>query len=374
MNIVELLGITYKEDIISNLIAGLLNESQNFRINFLEKIAKVQNGDLYNVKAKTRITTSVGIPDIVIAIENQEKAIIIIIENKLKAEEGYEQTKRYSQEICKKELYDYSNINMKYENVEFKLIFLTLIPEQIPTSQEFINVTYNDLIDKVNIKLEDDLLNKIYSDFIDTLNEFYKGLDVREDDKVLDVLCEDIDSEKIYIRFMNIMRGLKTNNGLNVYYLGKAGGKGRVSFIAQISKDSWCGNEEVNLKDDVYKVSDQTFDIHFEGSFDIFNKKITLPLHYETDPYIPKDKLIKKSKPEDYKKYGDKRDNIKEIIHDKIDKLNNSNIKKYNGSNQIASINLDIDLNVTVREFKEVIINYMDKVSTMVDEALILVK
>ncbi|MBE6086529.1 MAG: hypothetical protein E7206_00490 [Clostridium beijerinckii] len=225
MNIVELLGITYKEDIISNLIAGLLNESQNFRINFLEKIAKVQNGDLYNVKAKTRITTSVGIPDIVIAIENQEKAIIIIIENKLKAEEGYEQTKRYSQEICKKELYDYSNINMKYENVDFKSIFLTLIPEQIPTSQEFINVTYNDLIDKVNIKLEDDLLNKIYSDFIDTLNEFYKGLDVREDDKVLDVLCEDIDSEKKYIRFMNIMRGLKTNNGLNVYYLGKAGVK-----------------------------------------------------------------------------------------------------------------------------------------------------
>jgi len=99
-----------------------------------------------------------------------------------------------------------------------------------------------------------------------------------------------------------------------------------------------------------------------------------LPLHYETDPYIPKDKLIKKSKPEDYKKYGDKRDNIKEIIHDKIDELNNSNIKKYNGSNQISSINLDIDLNVTVREFKELIINYMYKVSTMVDEALILVK
>lgn len=374
MNIVELLGITYKEDIISNLIAGLLNESQNFRINFLEKIAKVQNADLYNVKAKTRITTSVGIPDIVIAIENQEKAIILIIENKLKTEEGDEQTKRYSQEICKKELYHYSNINMKYENVEFKSIFLTLIPEQIPTSQEFINVTYNDLIDKVNIKLEDDLLNKIYSDFIDTLNEFYKGLDVREDDKVLDVLCEDIDSEKIYIRFMNIMRGLKTNNGLNVYYLGKAGGKGRVSFIAQISKDSWCGNEEVNLKDDVYKVSDQTFDIHFEGSFDIFNKKITLPLHYETNPYIPKDKLIKKSKPEDYKKYSDKRDCVKEIIHEKISILNDSNIKKYNGSNQIASINIDIDSNVTVREFKELIINYMDKVSTMVDEALILVK
>ncbi len=37
MNIVELLGITYKEDIISNLIVGLINESKNFRINFWRK-------------------------------------------------------------------------------------------------------------------------------------------------------------------------------------------------------------------------------------------------------------------------------------------------------------------------------------------------
>lgn len=374
MNIVELLGITYKEDIISNLIAGLINESRNFRISFLENIVKIENAELYNIKAYTRITTSVGIPDIVVTIENDKKANILIIENKLKAEEGYEQTKRYSKESCKKELYDYSNINRKYEEVEFKSIFLTLITEQIPTSEEFINVTYKDLINNVRVRLEDDCLNRIYSDFVKVLESFYDGLDVSEKDKVLDILCEDIDSEKIYIRFRNIMRELKTNNGLNVYYLGKTGGKGRVSFIAQVSKDSWCGNEEVNLKDDCYKVSDKTFDIHFEGSFDILNKKITLPLHYETNPYIPKDKLIKKSKPEDYKRYCDKRDRVKEIIHEKITTLNDNNVEKYNGSNQIASIKIDIDSNATIREFKELIIEYMDIVSIMVDEALEKVK
>lgn len=370
MNIVELLGITYKEDIISNLIVGLLNESRNFRTSFLENIVKVENADIYDVKAEARISTPVGIPDIVVTMENKQKAIIVIIENKLKAEEGYEQTKRYSEENCKKELYAYSNIKINYEEVEFKSIFLTLITEQIPTSEEFVNVTYKDLINNVNIEIEDNVLNRVYDDFVKLLDEFYKGLDVSEEDRVLEVLCEEIDSEKIYIRFMNIMRGLKTNNGLKVYYLGKTGGKGRVSFIAQLSKDNWCGNEEINIKEDFYKVSDKTFDIHFEGSFDILNKKITLPLHYETNPYIPKDKLIEKSKSEDYKRYNDKRDNVKEIIHERISKLNNPNIKKYNGSNQIASINIDICSNVTVREFKELIIKYMDEVSTIVDEAL----
>ncbi|WP_017212382.1 hypothetical protein [Clostridium beijerinckii] len=340
----------------------------------MEKIVKVENAELYNVKAKARISTSLGIPDIVVTMENKQKAIILIIENKLKADEGYEQTLRYSEENCKKKLYEYSNVNIKYEDVEFKSIFLTLITEQIPSSKEFVNISYKDLLDNVNIKLEDNYLNRVYCDFVKIFEDFYKGLDVSEEDKVLEILCEDMDSEKVYIRFMNIMRGLKSKTGLSRCVFDRVNAKGRASFIAKISKDSWCGNEEINLKDDVYKVSDKTFNIHFEEPFDIFNKKIKLPLHYETNPYIPKDKLIKKSKPEDYKKYNDKRDSVKEIIHEKISILNDSNIKKYNGSNQIASINIDIDLNVTVREFKELIINYMDKVSTMVDEALILVK
>ena len=57
MNIIELLGITYKEDIISNLIVGLINESNNFKISFLENIIGISNANLYNVEAFTRIAT-----------------------------------------------------------------------------------------------------------------------------------------------------------------------------------------------------------------------------------------------------------------------------------------------------------------------------
>lgn len=40
MNIIKLLGIEYKEDIISNLIVGLINKSKTFRNSFLTNIVK----------------------------------------------------------------------------------------------------------------------------------------------------------------------------------------------------------------------------------------------------------------------------------------------------------------------------------------------
>lgn len=76
----------------------------------------------------------------------------------------------------------------------------------------------------------------------------------------------------------------------------------------------------------------------FLQTFNIFSGVITLSLHYEPRPYIPKNKLIKYSKEEDYQKYLNKREKIKEIIHNEIIKLNDCKIKTYNGSNQIASI------------------------------------
>ena len=49
MNIIELLGITYKEDIISNLLVGLINESKIFRMSFLENIIGIANPRLLKV-------------------------------------------------------------------------------------------------------------------------------------------------------------------------------------------------------------------------------------------------------------------------------------------------------------------------------------
>ena len=50
MNIVKLLGITYKEDIISNLIVGLINESKAFRNSFIRNILNIENPSDFKVR------------------------------------------------------------------------------------------------------------------------------------------------------------------------------------------------------------------------------------------------------------------------------------------------------------------------------------
>lgn len=370
MNIIELLGITYKEDIISNLIVGLINESNNFKIRFLENIIGISNANLYTVEAFTRISTAQGIPDIIIKIYNEQENTLAIIENKLKAEEGYIQTARYSTDECIKEICLNNKIKLDYNNVSKKFIYLTLIPEQIPSGGNFVNKTYRDLLELVNVEIENEILNHIYQDFMKLIKDFYCNLDVNKNDKILDLLCDNIDSEKIYIKFKNIMKLCHFDNGLEVKYVGKTGGIGRISFIAQISKDNWISNSKASFIDGLYSVNDDTYNIHLEFSFDILNKLIKLPLHYETNPYIPKSKLIKNSKVEYYNNYIDRRDVVKKKLHEEIILLGDKDIKPYNGSNQIANINIYIDNNLTVKEFIENVEQYCNKISVLVDKVL----
>lgn len=124
------------------------------------------------------------------------------------------------------------------------------------------------------------------------MEEFYSNLSVNDGDKILEILNEKIEPQKLYIKFRNIIEGIKFPNDLSVY-IGKAGGKGRMSFIAQVTKSAWVGNKAKECNGILYCIDGDTFNIHLEGSFDIINKKISLPLHYETNPYVPKAKLLK---------------------------------------------------------------------------------
>ena len=128
-----------------------------------------------------------------------------------------------------------------------KFIYFTLIPEQIPSGERFVNKTYRDLLELVNVEIENEILNHIYQDFMKLIKDFYCDLDVNKEDKILDLLYENIDNEKIYIKFKDIMKSCNFDNGLEVKYIGKTGGIERISFIAQISKDSWVSKSNASL-------------------------------------------------------------------------------------------------------------------------------
>ncbi|HBF5712995.1 TPA: PD-(D/E)XK nuclease family protein [Clostridioides difficile] len=222
MNIIKLLGIEYKEDIISNLIVGLINESKVFRNSFLRNIVNIECIQNIKVKAHTRVATSLGIPDIVVSVEGENTSTLVVIENKLKAEEGVNQTLRYSDEKCVMELLANNRIfNNNNRHIETKFIFLTLIPEQIPTGNSFENITYKDILEKINIEIVDSTLNRIYKDFLSIVNEFYSGLEINENDKLLECLNINVDSEKIFIKFKNIIKGIKDIEGIHVSDVGK---------------------------------------------------------------------------------------------------------------------------------------------------------
>ncbi|MBW4862744.1 MAG: hypothetical protein KZY57_07900, partial [Paeniclostridium sp.] len=202
------------------------------------------------------------------------------------------------------------------------------------------------------------------------MNEFYSGLEVNENDKLLECLNLNVDSEKIFIKFKNIIKGIKDIEGINVSDVGKIVGSGRVNFYTKIYKDSWLGEDTANLVDGNYKVTKNSYDIHIEPSFDVFNNKITLPLHYETRPYIPKNKLREKTNTEDYEEYINKRNLIKVLVHKKISEMNDERIKPYNGSNQIAYVKIDVDENTTVEDFKTLVKKYILILSEIIDSCL----
>jgi hypothetical protein len=118
-----------------------------------------------------------------------------------------------------------------------------------------------------------------------------------------------------------------------------------------------------------YILEENTFDIHVECTFDAFHQSFTLPLHYETSPYLTKKQMANESAGS--KKYHTQREQVKRIVHGKIIQLNDSSIRCYNGSNQIANTRITLHEKTTVKEFKEQLIANLQKISEIVDSALV---
>lgn len=369
MNLIKLLGIESKEDIISNLIVGAINKSEVFRKNFLENICGINYLEYYDIKAYTRIQTVNGVPDIVIKLKGNLQDILIVIENKLKADESYNQTKKYSSERCISDIIKNNKINLKNKHIKKIFLFLTLIPEQVPSGEAFKNITYKDLIYKVKVDIEDKFLDKLMKDFYSVAEEFYKNLDIDKNDKILDIINENNDLTKLYIRFKKILKLYNSSNGLKIYSSGKVSAKGRESCFVKIYKENWVGDlaEQTN---GFYQVNENTYNIHFEPNISM-KGIISIPLHYEINPYMGQSKLKEFSKKEDYEKYILRRNSIKEIIHSEIKNLNDYDIKITSRCNQIAKIDFLIDENMTVKEFIDRLTLYMDKLSKIVDKALL---
>lgn len=60
INTMDLLGVTFNEEIIGNMIVGLINNSNNFKNAFGKHILEVPDIDSFEVEAYTKNSTSRG--------------------------------------------------------------------------------------------------------------------------------------------------------------------------------------------------------------------------------------------------------------------------------------------------------------------------
>ncbi|MGL4108371.1 hypothetical protein [Clostridium sp. LP20] len=370
INTVDLLGITYDEKIISNLIVRLINNSLNFRNSFLHHIVEIKDTSQYRVEARTKIGTSRGVPDIIIIAEGKENVIVTVIESKLKASTGHNQIIVYSEDACINEILAEEKIDLDGRRLERKFVYLSLTEDGSHSSEDYIIKTYNDLVENVWVEVEDAGLNKIYKDFCAKMINYYSSGNISEKDKFLNVLLKHEEKEKVFIKFRELILSIDYPNNLKLEFFGKTGGSDELGFITKITKGEWMG-KEARWENDIYGINKDTYDIHMEGSFNIIRERLKLTIHYEPNPYISRTSLEKWSLPEAYAAFEDRRNRVKEQVYKNIAMLEDDHIKEYDGVNGIAFVEINFDENTTIEEFKDKFVYYVSKLSVILDKALI---
>ena len=131
---------------------------------------EVPDIDSFEVEAYTKNSTSRGVPDIIVIAENADEIVISVIEEKLKANEGHNQTFIYTEEVAKTELIQGYNNDKK---VKFQCIYLTLLEDELKEDDRYINKTFKDLINDVWVEIEDEGLNRLYKDFGANMIRYY---------------------------------------------------------------------------------------------------------------------------------------------------------------------------------------------------------
>jgi hypothetical protein len=173
-NLFAVLGIQNREDCISNALAYAINNSKAFRQEFLKQICAKEISRYTSVNAYTRISAGTsGIPDIVITLERHSNADIVIIENKLKAEEGIDQTVRYR---SKEAVGALMNRLLPQKTLgEPSFVFLSLFPDQDPNARSYAVHRHSELQDVVSkiSQWDDELAKQLMTDWLALVNAFY---------------------------------------------------------------------------------------------------------------------------------------------------------------------------------------------------------
>lgn len=365
-NLFAILGIQTREDCISNALAYALNTSPLFRQHFLNQICGKDHSMYTSVTAYTRVSAGAsGIPDIVITLESQSHADIVIIENKLKAEEGNDQTVRYSSREAIDALM--SRLLPKNTLGETSFVFLTLFPDQNPGAQQYTVHRHSELQNVVSeiSQWDNELAEQLITDWLALVKSFYARENVSLSDIFYDMLADDNGLDGGFLYFRQALGQFSLPSLLELEGFFRSSQQGRRYYGSIISKSSWHPSEMVEVSD-AWNLDPLTnFNIHLEPQYNVLSGIFNCFLHYEVNPYEP-EQWVKANIPAyQYKEYLDRRNKF-------ASQLQNQSLSEWSfggGSNQIAKISLDLSKS-TYKEVKTALELEIDRMAQAIDTVL----
>jgi len=302
-NIFTVLGIQTREDCVTNAIAYAFNSSAEFRYRFLDVMCGKDPGNYQNCVAYTRLSAGIaGIPDLVITLESSEIDEIVVIENKLKAEEGEDQTKRYASSEAISAL---AERLLAGKPCKSSFVFLTLFPDQEPSAGKRYIVKSHSEFKKIADGIanwDNALAEKLIKDWSAITCNFYERQKVAMDDKFFDKMTDEGGLDAGYLYFRQALSRVELPAGLEVEEFFRSSQQGRHYYGVAFSKESWHPGEMSKSSEKWSLDPNKHYNIHFEPQYDLWGK-FKCYLHYEVNPYFPEKWIQNNIQKEQYDRY-----------------------------------------------------------------------
>lgn len=281
MNTFDALNVFYREDAISDFLVNCFQDSREFLLRFLQKAGlDVQEDFQFFIETRVGLGKAVGTPDIVIRLSGKGKDTIVLIENKMGATEGKEQTVRYESSKAKEKIA--ARYGVAVEELNFHYVYLALDKTVKPISTKFVFLDYSIFLSE-GWPLYDDNLRKLFKEFQEKLDEFYSPVmnpyESIEQNLSLNGLQRKICWQKILAENFFPLDHLD-------FEWGEVGGAGRKNFLFLIRKPDWESAETFHQAG-----LSKTFYVHIDTYINMLQKGSQLVrdigVRFETNPYVP---------------------------------------------------------------------------------------
>ena len=365
--ILSVLDVIDKEDIITNILAYCVKVDVEFARMFIDSVCGINAAHQYSeFIVETRITTTYnGVPDLLIAAKDGEVFDLFLIENKVMAEEGIDQTANYANQSCIDEIKRKMMPGTTYRDVF--LTFLTLFPDQKPKCEQFNQATYQQLLDGLKTitfgrdALADLLIRALQYEF----NRFYVNVNrtVNDNDWLIENLALDNDLDGAFLYFKRIFEGLQYPSGFVAKRFSRDSWHGRKVYLVMITKPEWHPDMMEETPDRTIMTSDRCYNLHFEVQYNVLKRQMAIYLHYETNPYLTEKDAQHYISESDFKLYQARRGRF-------IEYMRESPLQGFvvsEGYNQIGRFVLPVSDTTSISDFRSQVCSTMNTLTNIVD-------